>query len=283
MKNSLVDSIRTRKIEKQQSKNRKNLVKDAYFIANENQEFWVGYLDSNGDYAQKKLDFHNYYLAFHNSIWKSLEPNEKLAALIYLERDLVINSSDKFTPKNEGKFNVVSGEQEDYFCSREKGQNLYNINMRLFADEFLESYSFVYALYYMHIEAKGLELMEEFDDINNLEPDYKDVVLNLKNRRVATYANEKFLLGEELTNEEAVEVLEYFTQPIEKEAKINLAKIEGIAFRASNFATGLGFEDLEWKYYLEDQKLLERDKEELIKKTYSGETNKLNPNDEVIK
>ena len=274
MKNNIIETIIEKKFAREQAKQMKNLVKDATYLANENKEFWVSYFDANGDFQQRKLDSHNYYLAFHNVIWQSLEPNEKLATLIYLEREMIADKDSKLSPKNGGKFVIGNYYEEDYFCKRENGVNTYYIDRRIFAEELIESYAFIYMLTALHAEAKSLEMLEECEKTGNVEEGFNDLVINIKNRTFRKESYYKFLLKEDLTSEEQKEVCQYLCQPLEQLDNLYFKNVEDIAFKAINRSTGLGFDDSEWKDYEKDWQDLKKDEKDLIEKVYGSNANK---------
>jgi len=257
----IIEKVKEKKQNRTLNKEMKRLVRDAYFLASQN-EFWVSYLTPNLELDQKKLSKHNFLLGFHSTIWVGLEPNEKLALLIMLDKKLVEEHGDIFTPSKIGKFIVGDYNEDNYFCKRENCETVYYISKEMFEES--DSYTAIYMIYNLQTQSKAYEEIEH----KTIENEYlEQLKFNMLNQVKRTVAFNKFIMDEKLTFEEAVEVLEYSCQPKEQLTYFYKNKLEEVFSKISS-SVGLGHIDTTYEIIRDDIERYEEEEKKLIEKTY---------------
>jgi len=257
----IIEKIKEKKEYRILNKEMKRLVKDAYSLVSQN-EFWVSYLTPNLELDQKKLSEHNFLVGFHSTIWNGLEPNEKLALLIMLDNKLVKEQNDIFTPSKVGKFLVGDYPEDNYFCKRQNNETIYYISKEMFEES--DSYTAIYMIYNLQTQSKAYEEIEH----KTIENEYlEQLKFNMLNPVKRTNAFNKFMMDEDLTQQEAEETLQYSCQPKEQLTYFYKNKLEEVFSRISS-SIGLGHVDTTYEIIKCDIERYEEEEKKLIEKTY---------------
>jgi hypothetical protein len=262
---NIIDKIKLRHAQKKQQKWNKQMVLDAKKLVT-GKEILVHYFTPNLEIEERHLKDHNFYMGFHNHIFQTLEPHQKIALLMKLDAQLVKENLDVFTPSSVGEF-VVGQFDDSYFAKRENGVNTYYIGLEMLEQKEVDSYTMLYMLFSLHMQAKAYEELEQKTADN---PILEDLKLNLANPIKRTQGYDKFIMQEPMTKQEELKAVAFLCQPIEQYAKLNTQKVETLAASINHF--GIGKKDEVYEMFLEDRAYFDQKEQELIEKTYGKNT-----------
>ncbi|MGD9901529.1 MAG: hypothetical protein AB7S44_03215 [Spirochaetales bacterium] len=179
---SVIDDIKKAIADRKERHNFALIVRDAYLLTLQPDGFGVTYTE-NEELEQIVISEATYYKAFYWPVWTQLEPDEKLAVLIFMEHKMAREEG-----RPEGIF-VIDHFNRSFNCSRNGDNYFYELDSALFGFPSTKTYSIV---------SHTVEEIEGSADIEKLELQeekreyysyfFAQIVYNLA-KRIMAYEN----------------------------------------------------------------------------------------------